>query len=96
MKAKAPIATFLYHEVTDDPSTSGFQRPSALPYKHSRSAFARHLGAIAAAGREPELATEVDFATMGAISFWRLTTAARALSTSPSNWHGAAGKVTSS
>lgn len=26
--------TFLYHEVVDDPSESGFQRKSALPYKH--------------------------------------------------------------
>jgi hypothetical protein len=29
----------LYHDVTDDPSESGFQRRSALRYKQTREAF---------------------------------------------------------
>src|SRR6185503_19402527 len=33
------IAGLMYHEVTDDPTSSGFQRPGALPYTLSRAAF---------------------------------------------------------
>ena len=33
-KLRPKIAAFLYHEVTDDPLASGFQRKAALPYKH--------------------------------------------------------------
>ena len=35
------VASFGYHEVTDNPAAAGFQRPGALPYKHRRDAFAR-------------------------------------------------------
>ena len=41
------VAGLMYHEVTDDPKTSGFQRPGALPYTLTKDAFARHLDAIA-------------------------------------------------
>jgi peptidoglycan/xylan/chitin deacetylase (PgdA/CDA1 family) len=41
------VATFLFHDVTDDPATSGFQRPAAERYKHTRSQFWGQLDAIA-------------------------------------------------
>src|SRR2546423_14599524 len=49
------LLTFLYHEVTDDPAAAGFQRASALPYKHSWAEFRANLDAIARAGRVPIL-----------------------------------------
>ena len=48
MTVRPQVAAFAYHEVTDEPHTTGFQRPGALPYKHSRLAFAQHLAHIAA------------------------------------------------
>lgn len=51
------IASLMYHEVTDDPRTSGFQRRAALPYTFGREAFARHLDAVAAGPCAPELVT---------------------------------------
>ena len=33
------IAAFFYHDVTDTPSESGFQRRWALRYKQTREAF---------------------------------------------------------
>src|SRR5438105_301789 len=53
------IAGLMYHEVTDDPRTSGFQRPGALPYTLSRSAFADHLNAIAGGKLTPELVSDL-------------------------------------
>jgi peptidoglycan/xylan/chitin deacetylase (PgdA/CDA1 family) len=50
----------MYHEVTDDPKTSGFQRPGALPYTLSRPAFAAHLNAIADGRLTPELVSDLD------------------------------------
>jgi peptidoglycan/xylan/chitin deacetylase (PgdA/CDA1 family) len=50
----------MYHEVTDDPKTSGFQRPGALPYTLSRAAFAEHLNAIAGGRLNPALVTNLD------------------------------------
>jgi peptidoglycan/xylan/chitin deacetylase (PgdA/CDA1 family) len=55
----------MYHEVTDDPTSSGLQRQSALPYKHTRAAFAAHLGQIAAAPAAPTLVRDIDLATGG-------------------------------
>lgn len=59
------LATLLYHEVTDDPTSSGFQRAAAMPFKHRRRDFSLHLEAIAAAGRTPVRAVELDFARPG-------------------------------
>lgn len=59
------IAGLMYHEVTDDPKTSGFQRPGALPYTLSRAAFAAHLNAIAGGPLAPELVSEVDLNSNG-------------------------------
>lgn len=54
------VAGLMYHEVTDDPKTSGFQRPAALPYTLTKDAFARHLDAIAGGQLKPELVSELD------------------------------------
>jgi len=59
------VASFGYHEVTDDPTTSGFQRPAALPFKHTRRAFAAHLDRIAAGPLVPTLVENVDFTRPG-------------------------------
>lgn len=60
-KIKARVATFLYHEVTDDPSFSGFQRKSALPYKHGNSEFKDNLEEISKAAICPSLVNDIDF-----------------------------------
>jgi peptidoglycan/xylan/chitin deacetylase (PgdA/CDA1 family) len=60
LNAYPEIAGLMYHEVTDDPTTSGFQRPGALPYTLTRAAFARHLDAIAAGPLKPELVSALD------------------------------------
>lgn len=64
-RAAAELATLMYHEVTDDPATSGFQRRSAMPYKHSRAAFAAHLERISASPHPPELVTDFDLTQPG-------------------------------
>ncbi|HWC75458.1 MAG TPA: polysaccharide deacetylase family protein [Gemmatimonadales bacterium] len=61
---EAELAAFTYHDVTDDPSDSGFQRPAATRYKLSPIAFARQLDAIGAAGT-PQLVTDVNLAIPG-------------------------------
>lgn len=65
VKAHTEVAGLMYHEVTDDPTTSGFQRPGALPYTFSRAAFARHLDAIGKGELRPELVTALDLAHEG-------------------------------
>lgn len=40
------LITFLYHDVSDRPETSGFQRRGALPYKHSVGHFMADVEAI--------------------------------------------------
>lgn len=59
------IAGLMYHEVTDDPTTSGFQRPGALPYTLSRAAFGRHLDAIAASPVQPQLVSDLNLGVNG-------------------------------
>lgn len=59
------VAGLMYHEVTDDPKTSGFQRPGALPYTLTKVAFARHLDAIAGGQVKPELVSELDLSGNG-------------------------------
>jgi peptidoglycan/xylan/chitin deacetylase (PgdA/CDA1 family) len=65
MTPRLKIASFAYHEVTDEPESTGFQRPGALPYKHTRIAFAQHLAHIAAAPVSPAAVTAIDFAQPG-------------------------------
>lgn len=61
MTARLQVAAFGYHEVTDNPYASGFQRPGAMPYKHSRLAFAQHLAHIAASpAGAPRSVTAID------------------------------------
>jgi peptidoglycan/xylan/chitin deacetylase (PgdA/CDA1 family) len=61
----ALAASFGYHDVTDDPTDSGFQRRGALPFKLSSRLFAEHLERIAAVGRAPELVTEFNLGIPG-------------------------------
>ena len=64
-RAHAPeLAAFTYHDVTADPSDSGFQRPAATRYKLSPAVFAGQLDAIGAAGT-PQLITDVNLAIPG-------------------------------
>ena len=60
MHPAATVASFGYHEVTDDPQESGFQRPSAEPYKLTRLAFARHLDQLDGGPLVPELVVDID------------------------------------
>ena len=62
MDRTANVASFMFHEVTDDPTSSGFQRPGAMAYKHSPQAFARYLDQFATASERPELVTAVELA----------------------------------
>jgi peptidoglycan/xylan/chitin deacetylase (PgdA/CDA1 family) len=57
---RAEIATLMYHDVADDPTTSGFQRRGARGYTLTRYAFARHMDEVAADGLAPELIQDVD------------------------------------
>jgi peptidoglycan/xylan/chitin deacetylase (PgdA/CDA1 family) len=61
LQGQARIAAFLYHDVTDDPSESGFQRRSALRYKQTRNAFASHLDGIASVGLTPKVVSKLNF-----------------------------------
>jgi len=58
------VASFGYHDVTDDPTSSGFQRTAAVPFKLTRASFRRHLDAIAQT-RTPELIDAIDPAGFG-------------------------------
>lgn len=62
---KPTIAGFGYHEITDVPSTSGFQRPGARPYTLTPRAFAAHLDQIAASEARPMRVMDIDFARCG-------------------------------
>lgn len=59
MPPSAEIATFGYHDVTDDRTTSGFQRAAAWPYKHTWAAFASHLDGIASLAWSPPLVSDL-------------------------------------
>src|SRR3989449_3280057 len=64
MSALAELATFTYHDVTDNPGDSGFRRPAAMPYQLSTAAFQRPLDAIGSAG-SPRLVGSLDLARPG-------------------------------
>jgi peptidoglycan/xylan/chitin deacetylase (PgdA/CDA1 family) len=55
----ASIAALGYHDVADERTTSGFQRPGAWPYKLTRHAFDEHLWAIASVTILPTLVHHV-------------------------------------
>jgi len=62
---RAEIATLMYHDVSDDLTTSGFQRRGARPYTLTRYAFARHMDEIAANSHTPSLIPDIDPAQPG-------------------------------
>lgn len=55
------MAGFMFHEVTDDPTSSGYQRPGARPYCVSPERFERYLDALADRGCEPASIGDVEF-----------------------------------
>lgn len=59
------LASIGYHDVTDDPRDSGFQRNGALPYKLGTQLFRSHLDGIAEGPRQPSLITEIDLTATG-------------------------------
>jgi peptidoglycan/xylan/chitin deacetylase (PgdA/CDA1 family) len=59
------IAAFGYHDVTDVPTESGFQRNGAVPFKLGTRQFQEHLDHIAAASLMPTLVTEADLTGPG-------------------------------
>jgi peptidoglycan/xylan/chitin deacetylase (PgdA/CDA1 family) len=59
------VASFGYHDVTDDPSQSGFQRNGALPFKLGARLFRDHLDRIAQEKLRPPLVTEIDVTKPG-------------------------------
>src|ERR1700735_2211479 len=61
----ARIATFLYHDISDNPAESGFQRRSARPYKQTRKVFAAHMDRIAATGFTPGSVLDLNFQQPG-------------------------------
>ena len=65
MTAVANVAGFMYHDVTDEPDSSGFLQAGARAYKLSRRAFELHLAGIAEAPVAPSLVTDVDFSRPG-------------------------------
>lgn len=60
VKKNAELATLLYHEVISDNELSGFQRRSALPYKHSRKEFNDNLAIIFNSPYTVKLIHEID------------------------------------
>src|SRR5438552_16936875 len=54
-----------FHDVTDDPVVSGFQRAGALPFKHTVAGFARDLDAITTAPSAPRLVSDIDLSAPG-------------------------------
>ncbi|MEO7987005.1 MAG: polysaccharide deacetylase family protein [Gemmatimonadales bacterium] len=59
------VATLAFHEVTDDPTATGFQRPGAVPFTLSRASFERHLEQIAQGPSRPALVTTLDLSAAG-------------------------------
>ena len=65
MESRAELATLMYHEVTDDQSTTGFQRPAARHYGFTRHAFSDHLARVAASAMTPGPVTDLDLLAPG-------------------------------
>ena len=60
-KILAEVATFLYHEVTDNPSKTGFQDNIALSYRYKTEEFDGNLNQIALSPAKPTLVNKIDF-----------------------------------
>lgn len=65
MQPELKIASFGYHDVTDDATSSGFERPAAAPYKLGCDAFRGHLDRFAAAPCAPTLACDIEWSRPG-------------------------------
>ena len=65
MRTDLALASFAYHDVTDQPEDSGLQRPGAAAYTLGTVAFGRHLDAIARGTVKPDAVTAIDFTTPG-------------------------------
>lgn len=63
--ARAEVAAFMYHEVANDPTRTGFQRPGAREYTLTRRTFSGHLDEIAEGPLVPGLVTGVDITAPG-------------------------------
>lgn len=63
--AQADIAAFMYHEVANDPTRTGFQRPGAREYTLTRRMFSGHLDEIGDGPLTPALVTGVDITAPG-------------------------------
>src|SRR6185503_4712024 len=61
----AELASLMYHEVTDDQSATGFQRPAARRYAFTTRVFGEHLARVEAAALRPGPVTAIDFARPG-------------------------------
>lgn len=59
------VAGFGYHDVTDQPASSGFQRDGAVPYKMGTQRFREHLDRMAAAGLTAVRVDGVDLSRPG-------------------------------
>ena len=64
-RRRTEVASFGYHDVTDDPSESGFQRNGALPFKLGTRLFCDHLDRIAQACPATTLVTDIDLTQPG-------------------------------
>jgi peptidoglycan/xylan/chitin deacetylase (PgdA/CDA1 family) len=63
--SRSLVAGFGYHDVTDHPTESGFQREGALPYKLATGVFREHLDQLATAPVQPVLVTDIDLGKPG-------------------------------
>jgi peptidoglycan/xylan/chitin deacetylase (PgdA/CDA1 family) len=63
--ARTLVAGFGFHDVADDPTTSGFQRRGAAPYKLGTAAFQAQLDRLASAPVQPGLVTDIDLTVPG-------------------------------
>lgn len=59
------VASFIFHDIADDPTSSGFQVPGAIPYQHTLDAFGQCLDAVASGPMPPSLVTEIDVSQPG-------------------------------
>jgi hypothetical protein len=59
------IASLAFHQVTDEPASTGFQRPGAVPFALTRQTFARCLERIQASDSSPALVTDFDLTRPG-------------------------------
>ncbi len=59
------VASFGYHDITDEAESSGFQRNSAVPYKLGPQLFCEHLDRIGAMALTPTRVDEIDLSRPG-------------------------------